>query len=606
MSYNKILFALVYNLLVYNFAFSHGGMAPPVDVQNRDGTSHSGFGNYSGNDYDASQILRKSCLKENIDNLSTEIRNECLRRNPDFSVADHFKLLGAGAELATQNRLQSYTASILSSDIGLAKGPPNRNPEPNSCHGIDNGVIPPHLDVRKGAMSVENALSAAFLATYLNPGSDDAYIERIRRNYPYLYTPIELKPNGHTLYAQMMSAASAASVPIKPVELEWVRELDGHKTSGANFKILSLLKESLGSAYKGGNGMYDHSETMDAVEAKMQTDPEFKRKIESAVHAIQKEYANYQEKNLASICSMSMEEISKKFPGIFDQFLIDQANNDKASSDLARFSLCQKKFYYDPSKFDSDCDGVVDSQDTKPGDPFSPVSSFKVENENFSNPPFNGTGLRNISKTDKKVTLSRDIALNIGGGADKAVVLEKMNKCSSDLKKTIGKSYKEFANKNEAFKDVELDIKFNFKESSTNSDFKIHECWCSTCKLYYNDPVKGKTRVPRNTCRKDFTPEMVAALTDSSLNPNPSQSSWAMQEDAGNLTITSLDNCRTIKHEMMHLLGFADEYNADYYPFNLIGKHDSLLSGGEKLYPRHIGDILTPAKCERSRGNYGL
>ena len=60
---------------------------------------------------------------------------------------------------------------------------------------------------------------------------------------------------------------------------------------------------------------------------------------------------------------------------------------------------------------------------------------------------------------------------------------------------------------------------------------------------------------------------------------------------------------KTIVHEIGHKLGLPDEYAADYYPFNLVGEHDSFMNNGRNVKPRHIGSILSPRKCSMTGGN---
>lgn len=62
-----------------------------------------------------------------------------------------------------------------------------------------------------------------------------------------------------------------------------------------------------------------------------------------------------------------------------------------------------------------------------------------------------------------------------------------------------------------------------------------------------------------------------------------------------------------LAHEFGHALGLDDEYSADYYPFNLLGEHDSVMNNAQhpraRLFPRHFRQILEPAlRCAVTDG----
>lgn len=591
--------------------FAHGGVAPPVDSTNSGGQSHSGFGNLGGSDYEASQVLRKRCVDEDMESYITKIEAACQERNPSFSFSDMATLLDTGASLMTRNKLQSYAASVLASDAYMMGSPDNpmSYPSPSSCHGIGTIRKPPHEEVRESALSVENAVSAALLDAVYNVGTSDVYRERLKRNYPYLYTPAVDN------FQQVVGSGKSALFPFNEgifnfslssliPEIESIPMSDRGRTkvTAGVFQIMKQLKNGLGNAFLDNGNMFDHSTTMAAFDAKMQTDPIFKYKIEKIVKELQKEHSRFLTKKLDKICQMSMEDIARSFPGIFDQFIID---SDELDRSLARYSLCQKDFYYNPNTFDSDCDGVKDSKDPAPNDQFNPEPSFTVTKDNHLNPPFIGGGTRNIKKVGNTILVKRPLSIQLPNGIADNVsknALSALQACNSTLGSTLESAYQELAKDQPQYQGVDFKMEFVFEQTTTGSpDFMIHKCWCSTCSVWYNDPTLGRTKIPKDTCRADFTPEMLAGLNDATLNPDPNLRSWMMQEDAENLTIASLGDCKTIQHEMMHTVGLADEYSADYYPFNLIGEHDSLMNNGEKLFARHIGDLLSPMKCSRTQ-----
>lgn len=565
----------VLTTLICFVSYAHMGLTPPVDSTNSGGKSHSGFGNLGGDDFEASVKLRKSCLNSDVARYSKDIERSC--RSNDSDPFDLEEFLDSGAELMTRNKLQAYAASVISSNIDLIKPLGTMSdyiPGNSTCNDIPAQDPAPHLEVRKSSLSVENAVSASFIDTEMSPNASDDYNQRIRRNYPYLFKRETLIPTGISHDPQK--------------------------------NILDTVKRHLGNAYVSDGNMFAHSTTMDALDAKMTADEEAKKEVEEAVALAQKQYGLYLYSQLPQICYMSIEKIADRFPEIFDQFLVDLP---EAQSNVTRYALCKEKFYYDPDNFDSDCDGVKDSDDVEPADPFSPTSKHSVGDKNYSNPPFTGNGLKEVSKVGNTIKVKRQISVNLSGlsAQDKEKVMGQIESCRDELKKSVEDSYAGFSEMNPNMSAYNLDFDMEINESTNlRSDFSVHKCWCSTCKVYYNDPSGRKTRIPKDTCRSDFTAEMNAGLTDNNLNPVAKRRRWFSQADAANLTISSAGNCKTIKHELLHKLGLSDEYVADYYPFNLVGEHDSLMHGGHQIYPRQIGDIISPWKCEMSEGKRGL
>jgi hypothetical protein len=75
------------------------------------------------------------------------------------------------------------------------------------------------------------------------------------------------------------------------------------------------------------------------------------------------------------------------------------------------------------------------------------------------------------------------------------------------------------------------------------------------------------------------------------------------QADSGNWPLDSSEG--TTRHEVGHLFGLNDEYENDYYPFNNLGEHDSIMNdssnSSSRLYARHFASIMAPVvRCEGS------
>tara|TARA_B100001971_G_scaffold215148_1_gene258358 strand:- start:19692 stop:21410 length:1719 start_codon:yes stop_codon:yes gene_type:complete len=555
---------LILTLLVFH-AYAHQGFAPPVDSTNSGGRSHSGFGNLGGNDYEASVKLRKTCLGTDLARYRSEIQMTCAPEGEE-NTFELTEFLDTGASLMTRNKLQAYAASVIASNVNLINGT-SGGANPNTCNGIPTPTPPPHETVRESSLSVENAVSAAYIDRMLTPnGASDDYEIRIRRNYPYLKVPND---------------------------------------SGSR-RILRKVEERLGNAYQDDGNMFAHSVTMAALDAEMTNNAISRTEISDIVEEVQAEYGQYLESQLPRICNMSIEDISERFPEIFDQFLIDLPEEE---SSISRYALCKESFYYNPESFDSDCDGVKDADDANPGDPFSPRAVFNIAGKNYINPPFTINGSKTLERVNNEIRVKRDINIDVSGlsEADRERVLANIGACRDEVKQTVEDAFIDYLGTNRNLVQYNLNFDLNLNPvTSGRSDFNIHRCWCSTCEVYYNHPTRGRIEIPRDTCRADFTKEMEEGLNDPNLNPVADRRSWFNQEDAANLTIGSSSDCKTIKHELLHKVGLSDEYVASYYPFNLVGEHDSLMNNGERLYPRHIGDLLSPWKCSMNNGNYGL
>ena len=79
----------------------------------------------------------------------------------------------------------------------------------------------------------------------------------------------------------------------------------------------------------------------------------------------------------------------------------------------------------------------------------------------------------------------------------------------------------------------------------------------------------------------------------------PGEANHGMQADSANLMADT--NCAVVRHEVGHMLGLPDEYQADYYPFNSLGEPNSIMNNSSetsRLYPRHFWSMLHPNRCK--------
>ena len=227
----------------------------------------------------------------------------------------------------------------------------------------------------------------------------------------------------------------------------------------------------------------------------------------------------------------------------------------------------------------------------------------------------------------------------------------------TDFEKTFEKSKSH--KKGFEGKELEINIKladFNDNEEYDRSDvnFYMHKCYCSGCvykvkkyktiseatffeKIYnfgeylVTDEVSDfydESYVPRDTCAEDLTKDQVLNITTddmssaaksrfvryqneveagSSVLDAAKDNLWFSQANAKNLSIRGLEkrgeNCHVIKHEILHQMGLPDEYLAEYYPFNRVGSHESVMRSGNELKARHLWSILSPKECSVKVGN---
>ena len=338
---------------------------------------------------------------------------------------------------------------------------------------------------------------------------------------------------------------------------------------------------------------------------------DLKNQVEAKLETLLSDYAVELKKDFVPsnlLCLLKPEDIYKKYPAIVNQAMIDLPAN--ACETIGR-SLCQSKEYYDPSTYDSDCDGVPDSNDEKPLDTFVPKSEFNVYKRDAENPPFGTWGLYDLKKVDNKIVLGLKVNVKVENdvdGALKETFMNDFNKCLNDrLQNDFVQNFEVLKQDKKSYFTPEnsLEVKFDVTQNSDSSGYVIHKCWCSTCTFSYT--FEGQTKkVPRFMCLDDLKngtkpaslnisdAEMAAMTAAYTTATAGGAKVWWHQEDAGNLTIKTV--CDTIRHETVHRFGLPDEYTGSYYPFNRVGRRDSLmhLHINGKFLPRHLSRILAP------------
>lgn len=558
-----------------NISLAHVPPNKPISMWNNNGVSHSGMGNFGATDYEAMQKLKVQCLPEDM----AIYRQAVCKQISQKEEKEVSSLIESSASVFFNAGLRNYAANILSSEIKNMPG--NSDFRPTYCINSGAPIKPsPHLDIRNQARIDLNAVSAAFIMDKRGSSSDN-YEERLKRNYSYLFTPTEQ-------WSDLFEIIEDGNDEVEGLGDQWDQ---------SSFSTLA------------------HRDAMSAFKARFSTDEDFKKMVQTKIKEIQENHEKWLASKLDSVCNSTPEDIRATFPGIFDQYLVDLNDDDRA---VANYYLCKEPFYYDPENFDSDCDGENDADDPAPGDPFIPESERSSDSEVLRDPPFSS------STTDTEVKLREndpniiDVSTEISFGFDDNITIEEkvlyfkfILNCTAELKQSLEEKAKQWSKGRAAFanKTINFDFKITQAGSFEADDFTVHRCWCSICRVRTDIGAIYDSYIPKDKCRADFTEEEVKAMGDSTLNPwrsIPPENNWFNNADAGNLIVSERDpeySCRTIKHELMHKLGLPDEYSADWYPFNLIGERDSLLSTGDKIYDRHIGSILSPKECTMKDGN---
>lgn len=523
-------------------------------------STHIGFGNYGETDFSALDKLRKACTPDDISIYRAQVN--CLSFLP--GLPDQSLVEGACRALVLL-KMRDYAISVIKDEIETIL-PEYRNKNPIKCRDFSPHDPPPHKEIRDDAKTVTNTISAALI--YRLYSSDEEYVRRLKMNFPHLFNPKD-------------------------------------RTSD----LLDFVKEKLGHAFidkifnksSGRNNIFAHELSMTAFKAKLDTDADFNTELKKKVDDTKKDYALSLIEQGNDLCFLSLSQLHHSYPSMFDQFLIDLPDNERACFDL---TLCNEQFYYDPLIYDSDCDGLVDSEDPSPKDPFDPKQKVSVT-ESIYGSPFIGTVVDyTLEKHNNVITLSQSLSFSFNdklNESEKNDALASFHKCTDELVTDLQNAFRDFKTTRKEFQGTDLVVNISTELSSNpkTNNFMIHKCFCSTCTVRYGsdlvDGVQVDLYIPKDMCKESLSPEMLKAA----------ENRWSNQPDSKNLLIST--SCTTFKHEVLHKLGEQDEYLRSYYPFNLIGEDDSIMknSATGRIYPRHIGHILSPKACHAQKGNRG-
>ncbi len=441
--------------------------------------------------------------------------------------------------------------------------------------------LPSREDIRSNAMTLQNAISAAMLAKRCARSSNvgaQAYFDRLKLNYPYLF---KSSPQNQG-YDSLLDALTREGLTVP--------------TEDMNEGDVRL-----------------HSNALKTIMATLDRNPTMKQTMQDKLAAVLQDYGQNLKRDInpaSKICSITPKDLMSRYPQIVNQALIDLPLDQRKT---VSSSLCKIKAFYDPDKYDTDCDGLVDSRDGSPQDPFRPNTDTHLNFTSSENPPFGSSIDYRLIKENNRISILLDVNLNPDAGLPpekKAAFFSKMRSClGTDLVNEFKTNFEVLKQaKPQAFSSQDvLNVEFNIQENSSSDAVAIHNCFCSTCKLTYNYNGQEKT-VPRHYCLNEIKNAIIpsgeslsqdemntikSAFLAQSRNGLSPGNVWWEQEDALNLTPNT--DCGTMKHETIHRLGLPDEYVSGYYPFSRIGVSNSIMNNQNKsVLPRHLARILSP------------
>lgn len=141
---------------------------------------------------------------------------------------------------------------------------------------------------------------------------------------------------------------------------------------------------------------------------------------------------------------------------------------------------------------------------------------------------------------------------------------------------------------------IRFKIDFNIlssEQENINPTVTLHKCFhanlpsdeASDCQRVYETALDRCQRIHRNT--EEYCQEKYSGVDDPEIN----------RANSSNIPISEDDD--TVNHEIGHILGLSDEYPDGQRPHTALGERTSLMTSGNRLYPRHLEDLLSPTTC---------
>lgn len=569
-------------IFALSVVFAHVHVAPesapegnfnPININSSDpnicgGVNRQGFGDISPEPNNAQKFLRNQCHDETAENW----RGTCSFDNiMALDREARYSVLGM-IDGTVKSYLEEYFKDFLATELtNLGDEIPSSLSE---CIDTPNRRKDLHAQELQSSHEKENILSALVLNQIYSFDlerrdiSFEPYMERLSASFPMLY----------------FSKSGLNEM------------IFGHRGVG----LRNVLREELGEDFvvKRKDGR-EHYRIMGLINENLQNNPEFKKKIDAAYDSLKRDYSEELKRRMEKICQNGMTPFQMRYfyRGVFDQAILDMTEEERAT---ANFFLCRKAWYYQNNRTDSDCDGIDDSSDPDPIDPFNPLILANYSGDESHNPPYRSSYNYQVFKLDGELKLRTNLSVNFENLSDqeKTEFQSQLNQCEGELSQHLSEVFNSMKGEFDYYKDLDLklELNFSFKENE-EGDFNIQKCWCTDC-YEVPDPDNPPNFIDRGICREDLS----EAQKESVVAKLGSLSRWRNRADASHMLPGT--DCTTMKHEILHRFGLPDEYtDTRIYPYNQV---DCNIMGDRTydpryqiLKPRQLQEILNPRFSRR-------
>ncbi|MBI2521018.1 MAG: hypothetical protein HYV97_11390 [Bdellovibrio sp.] len=323
-------------------------------------------------------------------------------------------------------------------------------------------------------------------------------------------------------------------------------------------------------------------------------------KMEKAAEKMKDVFAYEVTRGMAGLCGphlRGVKGLAEKYPQALRQTVLDM--NKGGAQDALKMLLCQKGLMgrFQAYSQSHSCNGVS-------GD-INSAEGVHVERQSV--------GFPYVSDVNYDVTKSADGTLKIKSK------INYVFKYDSSIDPTSG----DYAGNNK----IPAALRANKAQQESKFNTKVTN-WLRDANKFYDDAAKKELPQPKikfelvqcSDCENDYKPTVNVATCYRAEEPESFSTDFPDEtfdahscrhvnpygnwEDAGNYTLGTSNP--TIMHETGHVLGLADEYDADYYPAHALGEDGSVSCNStmasndgvdcHKIYPRHLLEMIRPTR----------
>ncbi len=135
---------------------------PPIDMSNSSGQkSHSGYGYYGNDDYEGFVKLRKSCTEQDRNDGYEVFQATCVGAGKEFQTMDKAQYIDLAKNMVNGKFIDKILGNAID-EIKLLD--PSYTPQAGCFEASVDPAKATLQDIRKEAMSLNNALSASILS----------------------------------------------------------------------------------------------------------------------------------------------------------------------------------------------------------------------------------------------------------------------------------------------------------------------------------------------------------------------------------------------------------------------------------------------------------